>query len=160
MNAALGLHIRQATSRDAAELARLRWDFSPDEVMASGQSLAEFACGFEHFLHDALSSGHWSIWVAERDERLIANIYINLVRKVPRPGRFGQRYGYITNVYVEPGARNAGIGSALVRQVIAWAREQRLELLLLWPSDESVRFYARAGFISSPTAMELDLEAD
>jgi GNAT superfamily N-acetyltransferase len=158
MSSAHDVHIRLATARDAAELARLRWDFSPDEVAASGQSFAEFARDFEQFLHDALHSGDWSIWVAEQEGRLIANIYVHLVQKVPRPGRFGQRYGYVTNVYTEPDVRNAGIGSALLQRVIAWAREQRLELLLVWPSDESVRFYLRAGFIPSPTAMELDLE--
>ena len=158
MQAAHSPSIRLATARDAAELARLRWDFSPDEVAASGQSFAEFARDFEQFLHDALRSGDWSIWMAEQEGRLIANIYVNLVHKVPRPGRFGQRYGYVTNVYTEPDVRNAGIGSALLQRVIAWAREQRLELLLVWPSDESVRFYLRAGFIPSPTAMELDLE--
>jgi GNAT superfamily N-acetyltransferase len=158
MKAALDPRIRQATSHDGAELARLRWDFSPDEVAASARSFAEFARDFAQFLHDGLHSGDWSIWVAEQDERLIANIYIHLVQKVPRPGRFGQRYGYITNVYAEPDVRNAGIGSALLQRVIAWAREQRLELLLVWPSDESVRFYLRAGFVPSPSAMELDLE--
>jgi GNAT superfamily N-acetyltransferase len=152
-------NIRQATSRDAAELARLRWDFSPDEVAASGQSFAEFARDFELFLRDALDSRSWSIWVSEQQERLIANIYVYCVPKVPRPGRFGQRYGYVTNVYVEPDVRNAGIGSALLRQVIAWACAERLELLLVWPSEESVRFYKRAGFIPSPSGMELDLEA-
>jgi GNAT superfamily N-acetyltransferase len=158
MSSAHDVHIRLATARDAAELARLRWDFSPDEVAASGQSFAEFARDFAKFIHDALQSGDWSIWVAEQDKRLIANIYVQLVQKVPRPGRFGQRYGYVTNVYADPDVRNAGIGSALLQRVIAWAREQRLELLLVWPSDESVRFYSRAGFLPSPTAMELDLE--
>src|SRR5262245_34887804 len=151
-------YIRPATSRDAAELARLRWDFSPDEVAASHQSFAEFSRDFEQFLHNALQSGNWSIWVAEHHQRLIANIYVYLVQKVPRPGRFGMRYGYATNVYTEPNFRNAGIGAALLQHVIAWARDQQLELLLVWPSEESVRFYARAGFIPSPTAMELSIE--
>jgi GNAT superfamily N-acetyltransferase len=150
---------RQATSHDAAELARLRWDFSPDEVAASGQSFAEFAHDFEQFLRHALQSGSWSIWVAEYHQRLIANIYVYLVQKVPRPGRLGQRYGYVTNVYAEPNFRNTGIGSALLQQMITWARDQRLELLLVWPSEESVRFYERAGFISSSTAMELNIES-
>jgi GNAT superfamily N-acetyltransferase len=149
--------IRQATIQDAAELARLRWDFSPDEVASGQQSFAEFAHEFEQFLRDALERGDWSIWVAEDQQRLIANIYIYRVHKVPRPNHFGQRYGYITNVYAEPAVRNAGIGSALLQRVIAWARDQRLELLLVWPSDESVRFYRRAGFMPSPTGMELDL---
>ena len=151
MKAALNPEIRQAKLHDAAELARLRWDFSPDEIAASGQSFAEFARDFEQFVFDALHSGDWSIWVAEQNQRLIANLYIHLVPKVPRPGRFGQRYGYLTNVYAEPDVRDAGIGSALLREAIAWAHDRRLELLLVWPSEESVRFYLRAGFIASPS---------
>jgi hypothetical protein len=61
MNTALDLHIRQATSRDATELARLRWEFLPDEVATSGQSFAEFARDFERFVCDGLHSGDWSI---------------------------------------------------------------------------------------------------
>ena len=149
--------IRRAMFADAAELARLRWDFSPDEVAAGGQPYAEFAAGFAEFLRAALADGGWTVWVAERDGRLVANVYVRLVPKVPRPGRFGQVYGYVTNVYAEPDARNQGIGSALLRAVIAWARERRLEFLIVWPAEESVRFYERAGFRRSEDALELHL---
>ncbi len=151
------VRIRQATLADAAELARLRWDFSPDQVAASGQPFAEFAAGFAEFLRAALAGDGWAIWVAERDGRLVANVYVRLVPKVPRPGRFGAVYGYVTNVYVEPDARNQGIGSAMLDTVIAWARERRLEFLIVWPSEESVLFYERAGFRRSPDALELHL---
>ena len=62
-------------------------------------------------------------------------------------------------MYAVPEARNSGIGSALLRHVTGWARERNLELLLLWPSDRSVPFYERAGFVRSPEALELDLES-
>ena len=149
--------IRQATLADAAELARLRWDFSPDEVVAGGQAFAGFAAGFAEFLRDALAGDGWVIWVAERDGRLVANIYVHLVPKVPRPGRFGAVYGYVTNVYAEPDARNQGIGSAVLDATITWARERRLEFLIVWPAEDSVRFYERAGFRRSPDALELHL---
>jgi GNAT superfamily N-acetyltransferase len=149
--------IRLATFADAAELARLRWDFSPDEVAASGQPYDEFAAGFADFLRHALAGGDWAIWVAEERGRLIANVYVRVIGKVPRPGRFGAAYGYVTNVYAEPGARNRGTGSALLRAVIAWARERRLEFLIVWPAEESVRFYERAGFRRAAEAMELEL---
>ncbi len=149
--------IRQVTLADAAELARLRWDFSPDEVAASGQPFAEFAAGFAELLSDALAGDSWVIWVAECDGRLVANVYVRLVPKVPRPGRFGAVYGYVTNVYAEPDARNQGIGSAVLDAAIAWARERRLEFLIVWPAEESVRFYERAGFRRSEDALELHL---
>jgi GNAT superfamily N-acetyltransferase len=152
------LEIRWATYQDADELARLRWDSSSEEVAASGQSFAEFRHGFLDFLRQALEGGHWIVWVAERDGRLIANIWVQLVSKVPRPGRFGgqrgNRYGYVTNVYTEPEFRGQGIGSQVLQEIVTWARREELDFLVLWPAEESVRFYERAGFIHSPDALE------
>jgi GNAT superfamily N-acetyltransferase len=149
--------IRQATAQDADELARLRWDFSPDEVQRSGQPFADFASQFGEFVQRAQASGAWAIWVAEVDERLVANIYVQMIAKVPRPGRFHARYGYVTNVYADPAARGQGIGTALLQAVIGWAREQRLEFLIVWPAEESIRFYERCGFALSREALELDV---
>ena len=149
------LRIRRATHADADELARLRWDFSPDEVAAGTQTFAEWGAGFGRFLAAALDGEDWIVWVVEAEGRLIANIWVYLVPKVPRPGRFGKRFGYVTNVYATPDVRGVGIGSALMRQVVTWAREQQLELLLVWPSEESRSFYRRAGFVPSVEGMEL-----
>lgn len=150
--------IRKATLDDAAEVARLRWDFSPEEVAKGTQSYEAWRAGFENFVHTAFNSESWTVWVAEQDDRIVMNIWVYLVPKVPRPGQFGKRLGYVTNVYAEPDVRNAGIGSAVMEQVIAWARQEALELLLVWPSTESRRFYARAGFLASTETMELLLE--
>jgi GNAT superfamily N-acetyltransferase len=148
--------LRLANFADIAELARLRWDFSPDEIAASGQSFGAFLQGFSEFLARALSSGDWAVWVAEQEGRLVANVWVQIVQKVPRPGRFGghNRYGYVTNVYAEPETRGRGVGSRLLQCAITWAREQELEFLVVWPSEESVRFYQRAGFQRSADALE------
>ncbi|MBU0493867.1 MAG: GNAT family N-acetyltransferase [Chloroflexi bacterium] len=140
---------------DAVELARLRWDFDREYALTSHQSLDDFAPGFAAFLKRALGSGQWVIWVAEREGRLIGHIYVQAILKVPRPGLLNRWYGYVTNVYVEPDARSAGIGSAILSRVIAWAREARLEFLIVWPAEPSVEFYARQGFAPSPDALEL-----
>lgn len=152
--------LRLATLDDAAELARLRWDFSPDEVAAGRQSFDEFCRGFARFLERALASGNWAVWVAEQEGRLVANIWVQVIHKVPRPGRFGghNRYGYVTNVYTEPALRGQGIGARLLARVVQWAREQELEFLVVWPSEESVRFYERGGFRASPDALELHFD--
>lgn len=151
---------RQATAADADELARLRWEFSPDEVAASGQSFEEFRAEFRAFWASAVASGNWAVWVAEHGGRLVANIWLQVIHKVPRPGRFSghNRYGYVTNVYTEPGLRGRGIGSELLKRVIGWARDQELEFLVVWPSEESVPFYERAGFGASPDALELHFD--
>jgi GNAT superfamily N-acetyltransferase len=90
-------------------------------------------------------------------DRLVGNIYVEQVVKVPRPGRFHARYGYVTNVYVDPETRGHGVGTALLRQVIAWAREQQMEFLIVWPAEDSKGFYRSCGCAASTEAMELPL---
>jgi GNAT superfamily N-acetyltransferase len=159
-----GLTIRKGTAADAAELARLRWDHCAEEGETGGHDLAAFTAEFDAFLPAALRSGRWTVWVAEIDGSLVAHVYIQRITKVPRPGRPERsaepsaRWGYVSAVYAAPHVRNRGVGSALLRRVIEWAREEPLQLLLLWPSERSVPFYARAGFVPSPEAVELDLE--
>lgn len=64
----------------------------------------------------------------------------------------------MTNVYAEPGVRNQGVGSLLMERVIGWARQQRLELLIVWPSERASSFYQRAGFVPSAEALELHFD--
>lgn len=150
--------LRTATERDSSELARLRWDFSPDEVQASGQTYADFTTKFGVFLAQALASGMWVVWVAEQMGRLIGNIYVETIAKVPRPGRFNARYGYVTNVYIDAASRGQRIGTALLKQVIAWAQEQNLEFLIVWLAEDSINYYERCGFTPVSDAMQLFLD--
>ena len=154
LTAAPGITIRQATVRDAARLARLRWDFSPDKAEVSGQSFPDFLDGFSEFVDNALSGGRWWIWVVERDGKIVGNIYVQIVSRVPRPWHFVGRYGYVTNLYVEPEERSSGIGSQLLKHVMVWAREKKLDSLMLWPGEDSIEFYEGHGFVRSATAME------
>jgi GNAT superfamily N-acetyltransferase len=149
--------IRQAVPKDAPTLARMRWDDSTEDGTSPAQPYAEFAAGFADFVRSALAGGQWVIWVTESDARLIAHIYVQVVRMTPRPGRFTRRYGYVTAVYAVPEARNKGTGSELLQRVIAWAKEEQLELLILWPNEGSVPFYERAGFARGLGALELQL---
>ncbi len=154
------LEIRQATQEDAAELARLRWEFSPDEVQATDQTLEEFAQGFSDFMRQSLERGDWVIWVGIGEERIIANIYVHCVAMAPRPGLFDKRFGYMTNVFVESEYRNRGVGSALLEHVVAWARQQEIEFLIAWPTEAALTFYQRFGFKRSTEAMELNLSVE
>ncbi|HEX8002040.1 MAG TPA: GNAT family N-acetyltransferase [Mycobacteriales bacterium] len=135
---------RRATADDARELARLRAasfaEDHPDEPVPEA-----FAREFAAFARAALPE-RWTAWVAEEGGTLVANVWVHEVPKVPRPNRTTRAWGYVTNVYAVPSARDAGIGTALLGHVARWARERDLELLLVWPSERSVPFYERAGF--------------
>jgi GNAT superfamily N-acetyltransferase len=152
-----GVTVRPAVVSDAGELARLRCDFSEEERAAGRETLPDFVERFRDFWSAALSEGRWHAWVAECGGRLVGNVWLQQIPKVPRPSQPAIDYGYVTNVYVEAEFRSRGVGGELMRALIRHAREQQLELLIVWPSEESVEFYGRLGFQKSAEALELDL---
>ena len=146
---------RMATEADLDELAQMRWDFRLEEAPgATVHDQATFLDACTAFLRQGLAEQRWTYWVAQEDTLIISHIYIQRVPKVPKPNKLDDALGYVTNVYTRPAYRGQGIGTQLMTQVLAWAREQDLESLIVWPSETSIRFYERAGFRGSPDMLE------
>ena len=153
--------VRRATADDAEDLAALRWQFSGEShtpVVEREAFLAQMAATVREYL----ASGRWTIWIAvERDtERLVGTAFLQRIDKVPRPYPRAPAWGYVTNVYVVPELRNAGVGRRILDALVRDTREAGLDTLLLWPSQRAVPFYLRAGFGSPPSALELALDED
>lgn len=137
---------RQASRSDFRILAEMRWDFKLEEGLHPLFSKEEFLDQTAEWLQKGLSSGQWVYWVAEKEGEIVSHVFCCRVSGVPTPSRIEHAYGYVTNVYTEPKRRCEGIGSELMRHIKQWAISEGLELLLVWPSAESERFYARCGF--------------
>ena len=155
--------IRRAALRDADELAQLRWDFRVEHGTPVTRDFAEFTDEFQTFVTDAFASGSpWRAWVAEQDARIVGCLWIRFVEKVPHPSRRRDERPivYLTNVYVEPGIRNAGIGRRLMDAALEHAREVHAAEAIVWPTDRSVAFYERAGFGTERGPLWLDLAGD
>jgi ribosomal protein S18 acetylase RimI-like enzyme len=155
--------VRAATRDDADELARLRWDFRVEHGTPVTRTFEEFASEFRAFVTDALAEGaSWRAWVAQADGRLVGCIWVQLVEKVPHPsrGRWERPIGYVTNAYVEPDLRDAGLGARLLDTAMTFAREQRMSAAIVWPTPRSVSFYRRAGFGTGSAPLGMDLAGD
>ncbi|MEI6287327.1 MAG: GNAT family N-acetyltransferase [Bacillota bacterium] len=152
------MNFRLATENDIPELCALRWEHESevDDTVAN-QSIVEFEKAFSRFAKEAIASGNWAFWVAEDKDVIIANVFINRVRKVPKPQKLVAEIGYLTNVHTKIEYRNHGVGTTLMKHVAAWARDNSVELLFLWPGERSVVFYERLGYSSINDVMELDL---
>lgn len=124
----------------------MRRDFTFEDGVAADRDDYEEA--FARVVGSGMASGRWAVWVAEVDGEIASHMFVGLVDKIPRPTREHRWIGYVTNVYTRPARRGRGIGAALLEHVTAWSRESDVELLFVWPSEESVGFYERAGFAS------------
>jgi GNAT superfamily N-acetyltransferase len=140
--------VRRATVDDVATLAEMRRDFT-DEHPPAGRRRADYEESFRALVEPGIRDGSWVVWVADVAGEIVAHAFVTLVEKVPRPVEAPSCLGYLTNVYVRPSHRNHGIGARVLAEVTKWAQADGLELLIVWPSEESVSLYTRQGFLAS-----------
>ncbi len=149
------LEIRLAELKDIPQLIGMRWDFTVEyDESKKDSSLEDFQQECQSFLEKAMNSDQWFIWVAEINGQIVSHIYIELIHKVPRPGRITYPFAYMTNVYTVPEYRNKGIGSDILRTVNKWINENNYEFVIVWPSEDSIHYYKKNGYVSSTEPME------
>lgn len=151
---------RQATPSDFSQLALMRWDFRNELGHEQIQPALkeQFLQEMLDFLAEAYTNGRWGIWLAGQNGKIVSHVYIQRIRKVPRPTRFDAEMGYLTNMYTLPEYRGQGIGAELLRHALNWARGQQLEMVILWPAEGRQAFYTRGGFVPEKEALVQVLE--
>lgn len=152
------MRIRRAVPADAERLAELRYDFRAAMNEATeDREMFVARCGA--WMASRLATGSaWRCWVAEDDGVIVGHLWLQLIEKVPNPAPELERHAYITNVYVDPSARGAGLGKQLMDTALAFCREERVDSVVLWPTEKSRTLYARHGFVEPQDMMEAVLD--
>lgn len=147
--------IRLAGSKDIDQLIKMRWDFTLEHTDSRvNQPYSEYEKEFRSFFKNALTSGQWFVWVVEEAGKIVSHIYIELIQKVPRPGRVTHPFVYMTNVYTVPEYRNMGVGSKLLNFINNWIKENEYEFVIVWPSNEAISYYQKNGYAFCKEPME------
>jgi ribosomal protein S18 acetylase RimI-like enzyme len=155
------IDVRPATAADAAALARLRWEFRAGRE-APAETEDAFLDRCARWMRRELEAGApWRAWVAVPGkpdpsgpgDRIVGQIWLQVMQKLPNPVGERDRHGYLSNLYVQPGSRG-GAGAHLVRTVLEWATANGLDRVVLWPSPLSVTLYERNGFTRAGDVME------
>jgi DNA-binding MarR family transcriptional regulator/GNAT superfamily N-acetyltransferase len=106
------------------------WDWTFEGLLC--RIVGEFAANFDPAREDA--------WVAELRGEIIGSVF--LVKETGRTAK-------LRLLYVEPAARGLGVGTRLVHQCIARARQLGYESMVLWTHDvlaAARHIYEAAGF--------------
>lgn len=153
------VRIRKAESRDAATLARLRYEFrTAEDMTVEARTQFEQRCG--SWMRERLSaSTSWWCWVAEEQDSIVGHIWVHVFEKVPNPLSEAETHGYITNMYVCPSARGSSIGTRLLAAALDACAAVRVDSVILWATPPSRSLYARHGFGTSNVLMELSARA-
>lgn len=134
------VEVRVAGEGDLATIAALRAQWTPN---------AEPDPGFELHLADWLATegDRRTVWLAYADGEPAGIASVFEYRRMPRPGRMRSSWGYVSNMFVREGARDRGVGAALLDAVIEAAQARGYARLVLSPTLRAVPFYERAGFV-------------
>lgn len=86
-------------------------------------------------------------FVARAEDGRIASVALLLVGEKPANPRFvNGRIGTVFNVYTVPEFRRRGLASQVMGKLVAFAREQALDLVELNATDEGYPLYRSLGF--------------
>lgn len=140
-----GIEIRVARSEDVQRLAGLR-QRSTTETTGEAED-ASFEARFARW-HE-IERRHRKFWLAEIDQEPVGMVNLVTIERMPRPGRDTGRWGYLGNMFVVAEHRARGIGTLLLAAVIREARDVQLERVVLNPSEVSVEFWLRSGFVGA-----------
>lgn len=152
-----GLTVRRGVPADADALAELRLAFRAERKPVT-EATDSFARRCADWMRSRLAAdSHWTAMVAQRDERIVGNVWVQIVEKIPNPGPESEHHGYVSNFFVLPDERNTGTGATLLRAAIEHCRAHRVDTVFLWPTDRSRPFYARQGFHGPDDVFVLEL---
>jgi GNAT superfamily N-acetyltransferase len=157
----MNLEHRMARRGDLPQIADLRWRLRVgDQPLSDRDAYDRFVADFIRICAEEWRPDEMVHWIAADGEHVLAVMSIAIVRKLPSPENLRGRWGYISNSYVLPESRDAGVGRQLLTAIEAWARAEDLELLLVWPSERAYPFYERAGFRRYPDPLVLRLRSE
>jgi GNAT superfamily N-acetyltransferase len=147
------IDVRPATVGDVEALAALRWEFRAGRA-APAESQASFLARCTEWMRQALETGTWRSWIAVREDRIVGQVWLQPLAKVPNPVGELERHAYLSNLFVVPDERG-GVGTQLLQRALDWAAANGVDRVVLWPSARSVTLYERHGFVRDGEVLEL-----
>ena len=141
--------IRCGKEKDYRQLAEMKWlhgaedDIDYGEHNLDGVEKEKFISEFVRFLKD---HDDYRIFVAEENDIIISAMFVSLIPKIPRPNGKAENISYLTNVFTLKEYRNKGIGTELLKYIKAYLADLKCELILVFPSCNSIKWYERNGF--------------
>lgn len=150
--------IRLAGVSDAAQIALHRARMFQDMGLVPAALFETYRARCETGIRGMLEAGEYVGWLAspnESPEQIVGGAGVQLRYTLPHPtGEPGGgitaangRHAIIINVFTEPEWRRRGVAKFLMNEIIAWARRERLDRLVLHASDDGRALYEQLGFV-------------
>ena len=150
-------HVRLATIDDVDIIAWHRARMFQDMGNLQPDLFGAFRMKSCEQLRDVIARGEYVGWLTSlkvAPNKVIAGAGVQFRRVLPHPSENGARFAegrhaIVVNVFTEPEWRRQGLAAMLLNRIIHWAREQKLDELILHSSTEGRSMYERLGFVAT-----------
>jgi GNAT superfamily N-acetyltransferase len=159
MNAELAdkFHVRLATIDDADIIAWHRARMFQDMGDLQPHLFEAFRMKSCELLRDVIARAEYVGWLTSlkvAPDTVIAGAGVHLRRVLPHPVESGTTFAeghhaIVVNVFTEPEWRRRGLAAMLLKRIIVWARNEKLDRLLLHSSTDGRTLYERLGFVAT-----------
>ncbi len=146
--------VRTAAATDVPVIAAMRRAWTEEYVGAPVDDpgfAADFAAWFDAEADQRVT------WLARVGGCDVGMLNMLIFTRMPRPRRGADdrptEWGYVANVYVEPPHRDAGTGRRLLDAATQYAEQHGFARIVLSPSERSLPFYTRAGFVPATSLL-------
>jgi GNAT superfamily N-acetyltransferase len=151
------IQIRRAVAGDIDALAHLRTEFLREMGELSDDRRPALLEATRDYLSRTLPAGQFVAFVAESEGRIIATSGLILQQRPPSERNPRGLEGYVLNMYTLPAYRRQGIATALLAELITFARGAGVGRLLLYARTAGQAIYQSAGFTPRTGEMLLRL---
>jgi GNAT superfamily N-acetyltransferase len=148
--------VRRATSDDDLAIAALRRAWTEERAGLGPIEDPDFEPAYLEWAE--VERSRRINWIAEVDGRAVGMLNLVLFTRMPRPvpeegpAPLGQ-WGYIANNFVLAEFRGLGIGSRMLDAAVSYADEHDFARIVLTPTEQSIPYYSRAGFVPATALM-------
>jgi len=143
--------VRVATWEDRVAVAALRRAWTEENA---GRAVGDddFEQRFDAWLER--EQDQRVTWLGLAGGEPVGMVNLLVFTRMPRPGQTQpSQWGYLANCYVRPEHRNGGLGARMLDALTSYADEQGFVRVVLSPSERSVPFYERGGFVPATSLM-------
>ena len=153
-----GFVVRTTTVADVEIVAHHRVAMFRDMGRTTPEVIEPLRAATIAALREMLPRGEYVGWLASpagEPERIVSGAGAQLRRVLPFPTRTAHvdlalgAEAIVLNVYTEPGYRRRGAARIVMEAVLAWARDARIDRLVLHAAPDGRHLYESLGFVGT-----------
>lgn len=145
----MSIILTNGTKEDIPELVRLRLAYIDDDFgTVSGEVRMHLEAQLYDFFQRKLETGCIA-FIAKDGDRTVSSALLIIEEKPANPSFIHGMTGNVLSVYTEPDYRHRGLCTALMENLIAYAKEHGIDKLNLSATEDGCPIYKKLGFKES-----------